>query len=90
MNAIEKQTIKGEEESIRADYDNSIKNEVELVISLLDIFPRGGILLLWMGEMDINEHEMSGFFTSKIIEYRLRRRLNINNFCILLSQLFPG
>lgn len=38
MNAIEKQTIKGEEESIRADYDNSIKNEVELVISLLDSY----------------------------------------------------
>lgn len=38
MNAIEKQTIKGEEESIRADYDNSIKNEVELVISFLESY----------------------------------------------------
>lgn len=26
MNAIEKQTIKGEEENIRADYDNNIQN----------------------------------------------------------------
>ena len=26
MNLIEQQTIKGEEESIRTDYDNSIKN----------------------------------------------------------------
>lgn len=38
MNAIEQQTIKGEEESIRTDYDNSIKNEVQLVISLLDSY----------------------------------------------------
>ncbi len=38
MNAIEKQTIKGEEKSIRTDYDNSIKNEVELVITLLDSY----------------------------------------------------
>lgn len=38
MNAIEKQTIKGEEESIRIDYDNSIKSEVESVISLLDSY----------------------------------------------------
>lgn len=38
MNAIEKQTIKGEEESIRADYDNSIKSQVESVISLLDSY----------------------------------------------------
>ena len=38
MNAIEKQTIKGEEENIRADYDNNIQNEVELVITLLDSY----------------------------------------------------
>lgn len=38
MNAIEQQTIKGEEESIRTDYDNSIKNEVQLVISLLESY----------------------------------------------------
>lgn len=38
MNAVEKQTIKGEEESIRIDYDNSIKSEVESVISLLDSY----------------------------------------------------
>lgn len=38
MNAIERQTIKGEEESIRVDYDNSIKSEVESVISLLDSY----------------------------------------------------
>lgn len=38
MNAIEQQTIKGEEESIRTDYDNSIKNEVQLVISFLDSY----------------------------------------------------
>lgn len=38
MNAVEQQTIKGEEESIRADYDNSIKNEVCSVISLLDSY----------------------------------------------------
>lgn len=38
MNAIEKQTIKGEEENIRADYDNNIQNEVQLVITLLDSY----------------------------------------------------
>lgn len=38
MNAIERQVIKGEEESIRLDYDNSIKSEVESVISLLDSY----------------------------------------------------
>ncbi len=38
MNSIEQQTIKGEEESIRTDYDNSIKNEVQIVITLLDSY----------------------------------------------------
>ena len=38
MNLIEQQTIKGEEESIRTDYDNSIKNEVQIVIALLDSY----------------------------------------------------
>lgn len=38
MNAIEQQTIKGEEESIRTDYDNNIKNEVQVVITLLDSY----------------------------------------------------
>ena len=38
MNSIEQQTIKGEEESIRTDYDNSIKNEVKIVITLLDSY----------------------------------------------------
>ena len=38
MNAIERQTITGEEKSIRADYDYSIKSEVEMVITLLDSY----------------------------------------------------
>lgn len=38
MNSIEQQTIKGEEESIRTDYDNSIKNQVQIVITLLDSY----------------------------------------------------
>ena len=38
MKAIEQQTLKGEEDSIRSDYDNSIKNEVVTVISLLDSY----------------------------------------------------
>ena len=38
MNAIKQQTIKNEEESIRADYDDSIKNEVGTVITLLDSY----------------------------------------------------
>lgn len=38
MNLIERQTIKGEEESIRTDYDNSIKNHIQIVITLLDSY----------------------------------------------------
>ena len=38
MNAIKQQTIKTEEESIIADYDNNIKNEVGTVITLLDSY----------------------------------------------------
>lgn len=38
MKSIEKQMIKSEEESIRTDYDNNIKSQVDLAISLLDAY----------------------------------------------------
>jgi len=38
MNSIEQQTIKGEEEGIREDYDNSIKSQVEQIITLLESY----------------------------------------------------
>ena len=38
MNAVKQQTIKEEEKNTRTDYDNSIKSEVELVITLLDSY----------------------------------------------------
>lgn len=38
MNSIKQQTISGEEKNIRTDYDNSIKNQVGQVITLLDSY----------------------------------------------------
>lgn len=38
MQSIEKQMIKSEEENIRTDYDNNIKSQVDLAISLLDTY----------------------------------------------------